>query len=347
MGVAFVQTLARGIWHAIVIVSAVLAGAGCAGPIVDSGFINPDPAVPSCHASTIVEAADGHLLAAWFAGNEEGAPDVCIWVSRHNGHAWSAPVRVAEGSKDGGRVATWNPVLFQPAVGPLLLFYKVGAIIQEWEGARRASSDGGRTWSLEESLGQGLIGPVKNKPITLPDGTLLCPASTERDGWRVHLELTRDWCASAKIVEPAEQDPAKFGAIQPTVLRWPRGRLQILCRARTGGRVVESWSSDGGTSWSALEQTTLPNPNSGIDGVVLKDGRAVLVYNPTTSGRTPLVVAISADGVTWHEALTLESRQGEYSYPAVVQASDGAVHITYTWCRQRIKHVVLDPTRLR
>ena len=56
-------------------------------------------------------------------------------------------------------------------------------------------------------------------------------------------------------------------------------------------------------------------------------------------------VAVSEDGRLWHAALVLESEPGEFSYPAVIQASDGKVHITYTWKRQRIMHVVLDPAR--
>jgi predicted neuraminidase len=90
----------------------------------------------------------------------------------------------------------------------------------------------------------------------------------------------------------------------------------------------------------------LPNPNAGTDAVTLRDGRHVLVYNPVPKGRTPLKVAISADGKTWHDAVTLERDPGEYSYPTVIQTADGLVHITYTWRRERIRHAVIDPAKL-
>ena len=70
------------------------------------------------------------------------------------------------------------------------------------------------------------------------------------------------------------------------------------------------------------------------------------MYNHTTQGRSPLNVAVSRDGKSWHAALALESEAGEYSYPAVIQSEDGRVHITYTWRRQRLKHVVIDPSTL-
>jgi predicted neuraminidase len=93
--------------------------------------------------------------------------------------------------------------------------------------------------------------------------------------------------------------------------------------------------------------TSLPNPNSGTDAITLKDGRQLLVYNHTARGRTPLNVAISEDdGKTWKAAAILEAEPGEYSYPAVIQTTDGRVHITYTWKRERVKHVVLDPKKL-
>lgn len=95
-----------------------------------------------------------------------------------------------------------------------------------------------------------------------------------------------------------------------------------------------------------MKATGLPNPNSGIDAVMLRDGRALLVYNHTPRGRSPLNVALSSDGKTWKSALVLENLPGEYSYPAVIQSRDGLVHITYTWHREKIRHVIVDPAKL-
>ena len=141
------------------------------------------------------------------------------------------------------------------------------------------------------------------------------------------------------------QGGALYAAIQPAILRYPSGRIQILCRTRQH-RLFDGWSDDGGETWTNLTPTSLPNPNSGIDGLILKDGRALLVYNDSESSRSPLNIALSSDGRAWKETLTLEDTPGEYSYPAVIQTRDGLVHITYTWQRKRIKHVVVDPQRL-
>ena len=95
-----------------------------------------------------------------------------------------------------------------------------------------------------------------------------------------------------------------------------------------------------------MTATALPNPSAGIDAVRLADGRFLLVYNPTASGRSRLEVAVSRDGRSWRSTAVLEDGPGEYSYPAIVQARDGRVHVTYTWRRERIKHVVLEPGRI-
>jgi predicted neuraminidase len=208
------------------------------------------------------------------------------------------------------------------------------------------SNDNGKTWSDSGRLPDGFLGPVKNKPFVLKTGTLLCPSSTEDNGWNVQIESYRDigkeWTKT--IINSGER---KFNAIQPTILRYPDNKLQILCRTKEGC-IAESWSEDNGKTWSSLSATSLPNPNSGIDAVTLNNGIQLLVYNPVTTDsegrsgpRTPLIVAISSDGKNWEDAVELETDPGEYSYPAVIQTSDRLVHITYTWNRKRIKHVVI------
>jgi predicted neuraminidase len=206
------------------------------------------------------------------------------------------------------------------------------------------SEDSGKAWKDRRRLPPHVMGPIKNKAVQLDDGRILCPSSSEHAGWRIHLEVTRDF-RDWEAIGPLN-DPAKIGVIQPTILTYPDRRLQMLCRTRGAGLVTQCWSQDGGRTWSELTTTSLPNPNSGIDAVTLRDGRQLLVFNNTPRGRTPLNVAVSSDGREWKTALTLEDQPGEYSYPAVIQASDGRVHITYTYRRQSIKHVVLDPDRL-
>ena len=316
--------------------------------VVLSEFIYETVPFPSAHASTIVSTNDG-LVAAWFGGAREGAPDVGIWVARHAGGKWTAPVEVATGVQpDGTRHPCWNPVLFETAPGTLTLFYKVGPSPQTWWGMTRTSRDNGRTWSDATRLPEGILGPIKNKPVRLSDGTLLSPTSTEStekpSKWRVHFERSTDGGRTWTIVRPADGPP--IDAIQPSILFHPNGRLQAVGRSRSG-RVFETWSEDGGKTWSAVTLTTLPNPSAGTDAVTLADGRHLLVYNHTPKGRTPLNVAISSDGKTWSAAAVLEREPGEYSYPAVIQAPDGRIHVTYTWRRQRIKHAVLDPKQLQ
>jgi predicted neuraminidase len=312
--------------------------------IVIEEFIYEKAPFPSCHASTLVETKEG-IVAAWFGGKHEKSPDVGIWTARRDRKGWSEVVEVANGAQENGeRFPCWNPVLFQPGRGPLMLFYKVGPSPSRWWGMLMTSTDGGRSWAKPRRLPDGILGPIKNKPVQLKDGSLLCPSSTEHVGWRVHMESTKDFGKTWKKTD-ALNDAREFGAIQPTVLVYPSGRIQILCRSQQS-KITESWSDDSGKTWSAMKSTALPNPSSGIDAVMLRDGRALLVYNHTSKGRSPLNVAISEDGMTWKSALVLEDRPGEYSYPAVIQTSDGLVHITYTWKRERIKHVVIDPRKL-
>ncbi len=323
--------------------------------IITDEFIFEQAPFPSCHASTIAETKQG-LVAAWFGGAKEGAPDVCIWVSRkaNNSDNWTAPAEVANGKlNDSVRVACYNPVLYQVPGGDLLLFYKVGAKVALWKGWMKTSKDGGITWSAPKALPEGYLGPVKNKPVLLKDGTLLCPSSTESNGWKVHFELTKDQGNTWEKIGPIN-DGKTFNAIQPSVLFYPGGKMQILCRSKERA-ILESWSTDNGRTWSPIAPTNLPNNNSGTDAVTLPDGRQLLVYNhvlppdgKAKGPRTPLNVSISKDGKTWEAALILEdSPISQYSYPSVIYGQDGYIHIVYTWRRERIKYVKVDPKLLQ
>ena len=331
---------------------------GCAttpqkSTIVKSEFIYETAPFPSCHASTIAETKSG-LVAAWFGGTAERNPDVCIYVSRNENGKWSAPVAVADGVGFAtNRLPTWNPVLFQPANEPLLLFYKVGPSPATWWGMMMISTNNGKTWSVPVRLPDGILGPIKNKPVQLTNGDILSPVSVEGDGgWSVHFERSRDggktWSAT-----PPVNNSKEIGAIQPSILFHNDNQLQAIGRTKND-KLFEIWSDDGGATWGQMTLANLPNPNSGTDAVTLRDGRQLLVYNHNTragsnnKGRSPLNVAISKDGKNWLAALVLENDPNApsgFAYPAVIQTSDGLVHITYTWERRRIKHVVIDPAK--
>jgi alpha-L-rhamnosidase len=320
--------------------------------IVRDEFIFERASFPESHASTIVETPKG-LVTAWFGGMYEGSKDVGIWMSRMENDKWTAPVEITNGIiNDTLRYACYNPVLYQVPGGDLLLFYKVGPRVVAWKGWMMSSKDNGITWTKPQPLPEGYLGPVKNKPVLLSNGELLCASSTEGNGWKVHFEITPDFGKTWRKIGPIN-DGKTINAIQPSVLFHKDGRMQILCRSKNRA-IAESWSSDGGKTWSEMALSSLPNNNSGTDAVTLRDGRQLLVYNHVLppgnlakGPRTPLNVSISDDGKNWDASLVLEDNPvSQYSYPSVIQSSDGMVHIVYTWRRERIKYVRIDPSKL-
>jgi len=317
--------------------------------VVKSEFIYSANEVdfPSCHASTIVETNDG-LLAAWFGGTDEGNSDVCIYLASQINGKWNKPVKVADGiQQDGKRFPCWNPVLFRKDNGEIILYYKVGPNPREWWGLFKTSNDNGKTWSAETKIPDNLLGPIKNKPVRLSDGKILYPTSTETSGkWNSYLETSDQDLKNWKRIN---LDNNIYQTIQPTILFHKNGAIQSLFRSKNKA-IIESWSKDNGQTWSALAATSLPNNNSGIDAATLSNGNQALIFNPVTKGRYKLGMAISKDGIIWEAALLLENDpnpKAEYSYPAIIQTKDGLIHITYTWNRELIKHVVIDPSMLK
>lgn len=307
-------------------------------------FVWTEAPFPSAHASTIVEADDGTLLSAWFGGADEGNPDVGIWSARKApGGEWTPPVEVYKEPKQ----PAWNPVLYRDSQNVVWLYFKIGPSPQNWTGAFVKSTDRGASWSPIEWMPSGLLGPIRNKPILLSNGDILSGTSFESyESWATWMEISSDgmktWTKHGPLLfGDAELD--RKGTIQPTLLEVEPGVVRALMRTRRMTRVGAATSTDYGRTWSKIELTDLPHPGAGIDAVRLKDGRCVLIYNPVERGRNPLSVAVSHDGAkTWERWIDLDRLEpgvmGELSYPNVIQAEDGDVHVVYTWRRMRIKH---------
>ncbi|MCA1596654.1 MAG: exo-alpha-sialidase, partial [Chloroflexi bacterium] len=225
--------------------------------IVQRAPIFLTPPAPQCHASTVAEVRGGELLSAWFGGAREGAADVGIWASRWSAStgAWSRPSLVV--SEPG--VPCWNPVLFRDRAGTLWLFYRVGPNIGSWTGCYRQSDDEGQSWGPIHRLPAGLLGPIKNKPIQMYNGEILCPSSVESYGtWTAWVEVIGQdaaWNRYGPITlqdESANPADQTTGLIQPTLWESAPGSIHALLRSTENiGRICHAVSGDLGRAWSA------------------------------------------------------------------------------------------------
>ena len=311
-------------------------------------MILQNPPFTACHASTLVELPDGRVMVAFFAGSHEGAPDVRIWACTLSAGSWSEPFTLADGRiNDTLTYPCWNPVFYRTSQGELLLFYKVGPNPREWFGMMKRSLDDGLTWSDPQRLPDGILGPIRCKPVELAGGRLLCPSSVETaDRWSVRMEVLDLATGHWQSIPVDPQGP--YQVIQPTIIQLPGDTLRILCRSKHDA-VLFSDSGDGGRSWSPFTKLTMSNPNSGIDAVTLPDGTHLIVYNPLPAGtewwlgRNRLNLAWSADGIHWQDLIELENQEsGEYSYPAMIVARDGRILMSYTYERRNVKYTEID-----
>jgi predicted neuraminidase len=335
---------------------------------VHQPVFEPTGQFQECHASTLAQLPSGDVVCAWFGGTTEGADDVDIWLAIRHEEVWSQPTKVV----DVPGIPTWNPVLFMPDAARifadgsqveesdtpprLLLYYRVGKKITEWQSFVTESLDGGHSWSDPQPLPAGCLGPIKNKPIVLADGTWLAGSSVEtEDEWYCQIERSEDGDASWQVAQIIKLEGHPKGIIQPTLWESRPGHVHAFMRSRGVGRICRSDSTDGGRTWSVAYKTELPNNNSGIDvtRIVPSPGDPgyaghdeeyvplVLAFNPVTAEdwgkRTPLILAVSYDnGQTWPDQMTVQDLPGEYSYPAIIPTADG-VAMTYTFDRRHIQ----------
>ena len=328
---------------------ALSAGAFEARAVAAGGAVTfvfgDDRPFAQCHASTIAQAPNGDMIAAWFAGTEEKHPDVGIWMARYLEGKWTPPHLAAKVDES----AHWNPVLFTDAEGAVHLFFKVGPEISHWKTWWMTSEDNGVTWSDATELVPGDAGgrgPVKNKPIILRDNAWLAPASTEFNRWEAFADRSTDrgltWERSDDFHIERPQFRGK-GAIQPTFWESAPGRIHALLRTGAG-RAWRADSEDYGRTWTPVYDSGLPNNNSGLDALLLEDGRLLMVFNPIGMNwgpRTPLSLGVSTDnGATWTILAHFEDdppeTRYEYSYPAIVRTRDG-IAVSYTHKRERVR----------
>lgn len=320
---------------------------------VSEKMIFDKPVTENCHSATIVEIEPNKLAAAWFGGSYEGAKDVGIYISYFKNTNWSDPENIIKPLiKNNDTLPCWNPVLFKSKSKKLHLFYKVGKNPREWFGAMISSLDNGKTWSEPTYLPTGFLGPIKNKPIQLNADEILCASSTEsvnNNQWRSHIEKYND--TTGEWTKIAIENKGEFDIIQPTFLIHSKDTLQILCRSKHN-KLITSWSTDKGLHWVNTDSTSVVNSNSGIDAVSLKNKGFLLVNNPLKmgqewyNGRNVLDVEYSKDGVQWKKVFDLENKkEGEFSYPAIIQTQDKKIHVLYTYNREYIKHTSFQINR--
>jgi predicted neuraminidase len=302
-------------------------------------FINePTERYPQSHASSIISLPNGDLLAAFFAGSREKALDVADVICRKpsGSEKWTTPeiIHKSEGHSEG------NTMFLLDKKGTLWFFFNT-----MWKGGwtinkirYKKSIDGGKTWSDPIWFRKPIGWLIRNHAIILKNGEILVPVYSEVLGYKSFVLITNNEGKSWK----------KYGRVgttclQPNVVQLSDDSLLMYCRTAGSGRIFKSTSTDIGRHWSPAEPTQFKNPNAGIDLFRCQSGNFVLVYNDSTTARTPLKVTLSQDeGKTWPYEKILESDPGEYSYPYVAQASNGVLHLVYTFNRKRIKHVEMD-----
>ncbi|NNM42723.1 MAG: exo-alpha-sialidase [Chlamydiae bacterium] len=327
--------------------------------IVKEEFISPAVEHFDCHSSNIIETFPGSLCAVWKGGFTEGhcnvdsKDNIGIWASLFQNGAWTEAKEIVSSPN----TVCWSPVLCKLSSSELLLFYRMGPNPRSLVSFIKRSYDGGSTWSKEELLPAGIIGPTKTKPLVLGN-TLLCPSSSEagepdaqHKATACWIEIYDDAAHTWKKIGPLQIPNRSFGVIEPTLYMTSSNQIKMFCRDRAHkigqtGYVWTASSDDFGNSWSTLSPTPLPNPDSGVDVVNLGNGRAALFYNHSHTERFPLSFAVSFDDcASWSAPFTVEKTSGEF--PSAILDSEGMIHVSYAFSspgetQRRIKHVVID-----
>lgn len=317
------------------------------GPEVKTG--------PYKHPARIEALANGDLYVVYYGGEGEYALDTGVFGSRlkSGSRKWSKPVRIAH---DPFR-SLGNGVVWQAPDGLVWLFYVV-RYGETWSSSRvqaKVSTDNAATWSDAFPLvsEEGMM--VCNRPIVLQGGDYLLPLYQERgnDTEKIAADsagLFLRYDVQHRTWQPTGRIRSTTGNIQPVAVEIQKDQLVAYARRggdyepTTNGWAIRAESHDGGWTWSAGENSSFKNPNAALDFIKLASGKLLLVFNDNMNERTPLTVALSADGdQSWPWRRNVAEGPYDYAYPAAVQTRDGKIHLIFTSHeRTVINHAVLD-----
>jgi predicted neuraminidase len=331
-----------------------------AAPLFREELINPDSPLPMSHVASLCELRDGGLAAVWYAGSREGARDVAVcFATQERGQSrWSKPRAIltpGQAARELGRGIRkiGNAVIFSDPSGKLWLLY-VTINLGGWSGSSlnlTTSADGGLSWERSRRLTLSpffnLSELVRHRPVPLSDGSWLAPIYHELAGKFPELLWLRETAGGLSATK--SRITGGRSGFQPALAPLsPNMALAFLRDCSPRKRISLARTEDAGRTWSPPQTLDLPNPDSGLASLRLADGRVLLVFNDSDAGRENLRLAVTEDeGRTWRRVATLaEEPRAEFSYPFLIQARDGNLHLVYTWKRKAIKHVAFNITWL-
>ena len=305
---------------------------------------------PANHGSTIVELPNNQLMSCWYAGSREGDDDVQIYCSQknlNNQSSWSAP-QVVVNRHDRANYSWFvnktvgNPSLFLDPENVLWLFY-TSVQIGGWSGGKvdyKISKDFGKTWSHSERLISDFGNLTRTKPLLLGTSPVrfMLPLYHEfisKNGYTCIIEARQGEIQD----QTCSEIPGK-NHLQPALVKLDN-RIFAYLRDSTKNHVLVSEYDETNNEWSRPIATNLSNPDSSID-VVDFNHQILIAYNSRSDERSPLSLAASTDGIVFHHLWDFEpySVNKEYSYPAIIQTSNGGFQVSYSFeKRNAIKNV--------
>ena len=306
----------------------------------------------SAHACDLLVMPEGHpwsLMAFWFSGSREAAPDIQI-ASAHlarGSDSWS-PARYAVGRQDLGFGTTrlGNPVPWLDNKGRVHLFV-VATGLGGWAAARIVHLRQRDAQSIAQPNGFEVqqVLPlswlwnyshlVRSSPLALTDGGMVLPAYFEMGHPSFPIALRFDVDGNMRSITRMAQSQQM---IQPALLALSDTHWLALTRdASPQRRIRVSQTLDAGAHWRDALTLDLPNPDSSIATLRLPDGTMLLAHNNTSEGRHVLDLSASLDGHKWQRMMTVaEGGPGaEYSYPSMEWA-DQQLWLSYTDQRRHI-----------